>query len=748
MSEKALSPSGSGGLAGWARRELSAERALPGVTAGLLSGITEVFFAISLAALVFSGDLSQHLTYGIGIAFFTGMVTIAAVSLFSSLPGVIAGIQDSPNVVLAATVAALAGTLVVSSVEERFAAVVATIVLATLLTGVFLFLLGAFRLGKLVRFIPYPVVGGFLAGTGWLLTLGAVELLADAPLTLAGLPALFQADTLAHWLPGLAFGLALLVAVQRVDHWLVLPGMLLGSIAVFYIILAVTGTPLAEAAAQGWMLSAMPEQSVWQPPNPAILLAADWGAILWQSGNIAVILVLSMVGVLLNASSLELVVRKDVDLNRELRVAGAANLASGLGGGLIGFHTLSLTALSRRMGARGRLAGLVAAAVCGVMLFAGASLLRFFPEPVLGGLLLFLGLDFLFEWLVRGWTKLSRPDYVIVVLILAVIAVAGLLVGMGVGLVATVVLFVVTYSQVNVIHHALCGAEIQSNVERSTQERRLLSEMGESTYVLELQGYIFFGTANSLLEEIRARIAAQDAPPVRFIVLDFRRVTGLDSSAVLSFNKARQLAEPHGITLALTGLPAGSHSQLARAGVINGDDTLRVFPDLDRGLEWCEEQHLSREHAGPVDPPAALSAQLAECCFPEEDVARLVTYLERLPVEQGDCLIEQGEASEDIFFIESGRVSVYLDAGHGESIRLKTLGAGTIVGELSFYLGTARTASVTVDTPGVVYRLPGEGLDRMKEEDAGLAAAFHEFVVRLLAERLSGANRSIAALHK
>ena len=68
---------------------------------------------------------------------------------------------------------------------------------------------------------------------------------------------------------------------------------------------------------------------------------------------------------------------------------------------MVGYHALSLSTLSYRIGARGRLPGLVAGAVCAVMLFAGSALLAFFPKPILGGLLFFLGLDFLVEWVDR-----------------------------------------------------------------------------------------------------------------------------------------------------------------------------------------------------------------------------------------------------------------------------------------------------------------------------------------------------------
>jgi SulP family sulfate permease len=203
---------------------------------------------------------------------------------------------------------------------------------------------------------------------------------------------------------------------------------------------------------------------------------------------------MSLIGFLLNASSLELAIRQDVDLNRELQAAGFANLLSGLGGGMVGYHALSLSTLSYRIGARGRLPGLLAAAICTAPLIAGSALLAFFPVPILGGLLLFLGLDFLVDWVVEGWSRLSKPEYGVVLLILVVIAAADFLVGVAVGLVATIILFILSYSRINVVHHAGSGAEIRSNVERCTYHRQVLAEeLGPYIYILELQGFIFSG---------------------------------------------------------------------------------------------------------------------------------------------------------------------------------------------------------------------------------------------------------------
>jgi SulP family sulfate permease len=453
-----------------------------------------------------------------------------------------------------------------------------------------------------------------------------------------------------------------------------------------------------------------------------------------------------VVSLLMNASALELTFRKDVDLNRELRTAGLANIVSGLSGGAVGFHALDLSTLSHRIGARGRLPGLIAGVICAAMLFAGAPLLAFFPRPVLGGLLVFMGLGFLVEWAIEGWSKLPRADYAVVLLILVVIGTTDFLIGVGVGLAAMIILFVLNYSRINVVHHALSGAEIKSNVERFAHHRRVLTELGQHTYILELQGYLFFGTANALLERIRARVADAELPPVRYIVLDFRRVTGLDSSAVLSFVKGRQLAKAQSITLVLTHISEKIRQQFELGGLFKDGRGVHVFPDLDHGLEWCEERLLETERITKTRVPITLSAQLADSGFETANTTRLMEFLEQIHVEEGEYLIRQGEKSHELYFVELGTVSVYLGFENGKRVRLQTLGMGTIVGELGLYLGATRTASVIADSPTVAYRLTRTALSEMKERAPELAAIFHEFVVCLLSERLAAANRSLEAV--
>ncbi len=725
------------------------ESLLPGVVAGILVGTTEVIIALSLGTLIFSGPLAPYLPYGVGMALISATILMAGIALVSRIPAVVASVQDSPAVVLAVMAAGLAAALSASAPETVLATVLVALAVATTLTGCTCLALGYFKLGKLVRFVPYPVIGGFLAGTGWLLVTGSFGVMSDYALTWRNIPALLDPQQLVLWGPGLAIALLLFFGLRRIRHLLALPALLAGSLALFFFVLWASGTSLQAAIQRGLLLGTASQGTISHPLAAGRLLAVDWPAIATQAGNIAIVIALSVISLLLNASALELAVGQDVDLNHELKAAGFAGIASGLAGGLVGYQTLSLTALAHRMGARDRLPGLVAAALCAAILLAGSSLLAYVPKAILGGLLLFLGLDFLVEWLVRGWKRLSRVDYAVVVLILGVIAVAGFLLGVAVGLLVMVILFVLDYSRMGAVHLALSGSQRRSNVERCTYHRQVLADdLGKRIYILELQGFIFFGTATAVLDKIRARLTDKAQPLVRYIILDFRRATGLDSSGVISFVKGGQSASTHGCTLVLTHLTEAMRRRFSLDGIVDNAEGVRMFPDLDRGLEWCEDQLLDSEGITFIHVPVTLSAQLADSGFEKKKTTRLLPYLERVDFEQGDRLMVQGDEADELYFIEQGTVSVCLELDNGECVRLQTLGLGTAVGEPGMYLGTKCSASVIADSPGIAYRLTRQGLAQMEQEDAALAASFHRLVARLLSERLVATTRTLEAVLK
>lgn len=755
-------------------QEFHPKRLLPSLTAGLVSGILTVIVEISFAALIFSGDLSGYVSDGIGLTLFGAFVVGIVGAVTSSFPGTVILPQDSPVAILALMAAIIANSMPATAMpEDAFLTVVAAITITSLLTGAFFLGLGTFKLGSLIRYIPYPVVGGFLAGTGWLLVQGAIGVMADASLSFSQLPYLLQADVLVRWLPGLVFAVLLLMILRRYSHFLIIPTTLLVAIGLFYVLLWLTNTPITEAGAQGWLLGPFPEGGLWRPLTMSALHQANWPTILSQVGNMGTILIISVISLLLNASGIELTAQRDVDLNHELRSAGIANLAAGLGGSPVGYHALSLSALGHRIGSNSRLVGLFSATLCGAMLFLGAPLLSFFPKPVLGGLLLFLGLAFLVEWVYDAWFKLSKADYLIVLLILIAMNVVGVLEGVGLGIVLAVILFVVSYSRISVVKHTLSGASYRSNVARPRVYRQLLRRKGDWLYVLELQGFIFFGTANKLLDQVRQRIGDPSLLSPRFIVLNFRQVSGLDASAALSFVRMKQLALAQNVVLVFTHLSPRVQRQLEKEVFTDEDKAAwRIYPDLDHGLEWCEEQMIQvfestgitaqrrtvKQQLEKFLPRSSRLTNLFEFLAQEEDedreveeqpdisVAGLQEYLERMDVEAGYYLIRQGDTPQGLYLIEAGQVTAQIEREDGRIVRLRKMGTDTVVGEVGLYMGAKATASVVTNQPSTIYYLSAESLKQMEQEAPEVAAAFHKFIAQLLSERLSSTTNTLQAL--
>lgn len=333
-----------GGMDNVARtRDIDATTVVSAIVAGIVLAATNIIIDISIAALVFSGPLTPFVGAGIGYFLFGTLAVGLVVASTSAFPHAIAVAQDTPAVILAVAVAAVASALPAGT-RAMLPTVVATMMATTLTAAVLFLLLGVFRLGNVVRYVPYPVIGGFLAGTGLLLVDGAVNVMSGIGVSASALPLLLHAETLVRWLPGLALAIVLLVVLRLSAHPLALPGLLLGATGVFHIVLWVSGIPAAAARASGWLLGPFPDEGLWQLPTVEFLRQARWDVIVAQSGTLATLLLIALLSFLLNATGLELAAQRDVELDHELKVVGVANVVSGVGGGPVGYHALGMSA--------------------------------------------------------------------------------------------------------------------------------------------------------------------------------------------------------------------------------------------------------------------------------------------------------------------------------------------------------------------------------------------------------------------
>lgn len=727
---------------------LPSEQIQRDLQAGVVVAAFTVVLALSFGSLIFAGGLALASAQGVVMALFTAVVAGLIVTWRSSYAAVMAIPQDRTAPILAVMAAEISAALPAAmGADNKARVVMAAIAITSLGTGLVLFLVGRFRLGNLFRFIPYPVIGGFLAGSGWMLVRGSWRVMADFQIGLDTLGRLLEWGVLAKTAPGVAFGTALFITIRKLRKPALMPALLVAVVVAFYLVLLMTGTTVETARLSGWLPVPPGEGGIhgemWSPRLITELGAAP---LLKVAGIAGTVLLTALISILLNASGLELVVHEEIDINQELRAAGLGNLVSGLVGGMPGFHSLSLSRLAYDLGARTRLAGMVAAALCLVALLAGPSSLAFLPKFVPGGLLFYLGLGFLFDWGYAAWFRLPKSDYAVVIMILCVIGGAGYLAGVAFGVMAAIFLFIHNYSQVGVVTRAHTGMDRQSNVERPLAHQRVLRDHGAETQVLRLHGFIFFGTSARVLDQIRRLATDAQLPRLRFFVLDFRQVSGIDSSATLSLARARQLAEKQGFKLCFSQVPSEVRRQLRRAGFdLDVGEAYRFFPDLDHAHEWCEEQTLSA-HQDEIEDKLDIRSQLEAIWSKPDCVAKLMTYLERLNFEPGTHLIRQGDPADALYFLESGEVTTLLELGNGQTQRLRRQAGGTVLGELGLFLGVPRTASVIVERPSVAYRLSAAALAQMKRTDPDVAGEFYEFLVRYMAERIVNCNRTIRAL--
>lgn len=717
----------------------SSEKIIGDVLAGLIVSLVAIIFNISYAALIFSGPIAAYLPFGITASLLSLSISAVIVALFSSLPILCAGPDSLTAAVVALIMSNIATTLVATGqTSALLPTILIAFVLATTATGIVLWVAGRFHLGYWVRYIPYPVIGGFLAGTGWLVTRGGIKVMSEVPVELGQVGRLFQADTLMLWLPGLLFALLLLVVARFYKHFLLIPAFVLGATGLFYSFLALTGTSMGEAAAIGWFFTPFAETIYRFPLNGALLQEVSWSVLPAQSGSLLALFLITIIDLLLVASGLELALERNLDLNRELRVTGLANGATGLFGGFVACLSTSRTLLAQKAGATGRLSGFVVAAVGFVMLLFGDPIIAYIPKPVLGGLLLYLGLSLLVQWLYESWPKLRRADYALIWVILLAIGMGGLLPGIGVGIVIASIIFTITYSRIPILKHDLVGTDYPSNRGRTFQQQRYLNRHAQQIRILWLQGYLFFGTTIQLVEYVTNLVADREQT-LRFLVLDFHHSSGVDASALLSFTKLQRLTREQGVALLYTGLSDDLLAQFEKEKIIRTQDQEQtLFPDLDRGLEWCEDQllqtgNLQRQRFMP------LALQLDEL-FPETDqVTTFMNYLAARRLQAEETLVAEGEKASTIYLIEHGQVTIVAQLPNGQTRRMATLGSGAILGDWQMPPNSYAVA----DQRSQIYSLDQAALQQMMVQDPVLAVIFFRFIAQIAGEQLVLANTTI-----
>ncbi|MFN2322762.1 MAG: SulP family inorganic anion transporter [Trueperaceae bacterium] len=711
---------------------------------GLVVGATSV----SLATLIFGPVVPDDLAHGIRLVLLGAMIASSVAAITGHLPGVVAQAQGAPAAILASLAVTTATTLPEGADPTvRFATVIALVATTSFAIGATFLALGALRLGRLVRYLPYPVIGGFVAGTGWLLVVGGASVAGGVGD--AGAAAASALDGWGRWLPAVGLGALLTFAgTGRGRHPLVFPALLAAAIAVFFGAMAATGGTPA-----GWRAAGLLLDVPTTADRPLGLLGPDlldlvhWPSWWLHLPGVATVVLVATMGLSFNTAGLEVALRRRVRLDPELRAAGLGNLAASAFGAVPAYPSMAAQLLALRLGGGRRTTTFAVVAVLAAGVVAGPAWIAWVPAPIVGGVLVSLGFGLLREWVIDAIATLSRLEYGIVLLILGVIAVAGLLPGVLVGLVLAVLLFVVSYSRVDAVKHVLIGSAARSRMRWDAQERRALDATADARLVLQLQGYLFFGVAYALLDRLERQL---DANRTDEVVVDFRQVTGADATALASLDALRREAASRGARLVFAEVPPALARAFARRGVMaTVDGSFAFAATLDAALEAAERRALTAA-AGAFDPLESLSERLEALADDDLELQDLAAHLERLEIPAGQR-IATGDAggADAVYVVASGQVTTWLDLGDRAPLRLETFRGGNLVGDVGFYRGDAATTSwVAADEPTTLYRLTRARLTDLTAADPALAASFHRLAARQLAHRTAHLTRLVEALQR
>jgi sulfate permease, SulP family len=494
----------------------------------------------------------------------------------------------------------------------------------------------------------------------------------------------------------------------------------------------------------GWYLPSLGELTRWSPVSAAGSLYLSWQDVLRLLPETLALAIVALVSLVTKVSSIEASRQSSGDLDCEFRAHGVASLVAAPFGGIVSGVQIGTSRLLMQVGGATRMSGVICALALGLVGLASFDLPGLIPVPVIAGLVFFLGYTFLADAFCRLFSQRAWFDLFLAAAIMMACVQYGYLAGVLAGIICACLLFAISYARIGAVRRHATRNQFASNVDRSQAATAYLRRCGEAIQIYWLSGYIFFGSAESVFERIRDDIEALTS--ARYIVVDFKMVSGVDSSAVLSLTKLRHYCDRRGMTLVYCSLSQRNREALARDGFFGGKGQHKAFADLDAGLAWCEDELLAHSDAisgtGLMEFEFWLQDRLRACINP----ADLVAYFERKDIKEPQVLYRSGGAADTIDLVAAGNLTVDVEASEGRSVHLRRIVTHTAVGEMGFFRESVRSATVSSDGPATVFTLTHANFERMQKERPDLSNAFYEFIICLLADRLEFSNQSIASL--
>ena len=726
--------------------------------AGCVSGLVSFFFAVVYGVLGSSQvEIPGFMPLLVCLALVSSIIIGLAVSLRSRIPFAIGG----PDAVLVGLLFLFLGSIYRTMEGQQpldviFPTLVVAVAVACFVTGVGVWIMGAAKAGHWVRYIPTQILGGLYGAMGAMVLLGAWSVISvgSTPATnqfvfVGSLLGFLDGGSCdAHWIPSVAFALLLFGAMYRTKNSLVLlafimAGVGIGHAAVFFNVPHVgvmLGSSLSASFGGIDYLIAM--------FDPHVLSRIDWHAISQQNLYLGTMAGLTLLRMMARSSHIEAFCDIRVDLANEYSVVGGGGMLSAFAGGMPGSISYGRTMGNYALGARGRLSGVVSVFVCMVLLFYSRQALSMVPRFVAEGLLIYIGLGLIKAWLFDTVTTFTRrDDRRLALLVFFIALVFGMLAGIGIGVALAMLLTVSRYSRDGAIKNELSGAYYRSNVDRAPAQLRILKEYGDHIYILRLKGFMFLGTLYDVIDRIRSRIRSADQLPMEYIVLDFSLVSGFASATDTGFSLLRDLALEEEVNIILTSPPLELADHLERAGYVLNDveGSFKIFMNLDYALEWCENQILDGENHADMRQQS-LPELLAPVFHDPRYIPLLLKVLKKVHVKKDEVVMEQGDYSDTMYFVESGTLNVLIKSDGDKAERVKKVGPGAVFGEMGFYTDSPRSATVQAAEKCVLYLLDRKKMALLEKRIPALATAFNRYLVNVLSERLVTANKKALEL--
>ncbi|HVS53864.1 MAG TPA: SulP family inorganic anion transporter [Opitutaceae bacterium] len=690
-----------------------------------------------------------------------GVIGAIVIGLVAPWLGGAPRLISAPCAPAAAVLAAVTGELLAGA---RGAAPLAPGQIAVLLTllaalcGGLQFLYGALGGGRLIKYIPFPVVSGYLSGVGLLIFISQVPNFLGVPKKIAWWVAL-ESPTLWQW-PALLVGAvtvaAMLLALRLTRA---VPATICGLLAGMAAFLAIawlhptlldsTRNPFVIGPIAGGARALLPPLGALRDAV-ATLHFDDFKLLVAPALTLSVLL---SIDTLKTCVVVDALTRSRHDSNRELRGQGTANFLSALFGGMPGAGMMGATLVNVESGGRTRLSGMLEGAFVLLVFLLLGKLIAWVPLAALAGILVVVAAR-MFDWnsfhLLRQ--RSTMLDFAVSAAVIVVALAFNLIAAAGAGVALAILLFIREQIRTSVIRRKISGDKLRSKLRRLPAEEALLDRHGAETTICELQGSLFFGTTDQLFTDL-----APDLARCRHVILDLRRVTSVDFSAAHVLEQfAATLAEHDGWLLFSrlpANLPSGRNldAYFAQLGVTAKQANVRKFATLDDALQWTENRLLAAHGLDRTADDRALALDEIELLreFAADGTLDIIAACaEERSFAEGELIFRAGAPNDELFLVRRGTVRVALPLKDGGHHNLAFFSRGDFFGEIAFLDRGIRSADAFATTPTGLFAISRARFDTACRTNAIVGVKVFARLARALALRLRHADAELRAWYE